>query len=48
MKDDSMPKDTQENDSEKQKFNWKEELIRGLKQALRTYQMQCLQGYMKI
>lgn len=27
MKDDSMPKDTQENDSEKQKFNWKEELI---------------------
>ena len=27
MKDDSMPKDTQENYSEKQKFNWKEELI---------------------
>ena len=27
MKDDSMPKETQENDSEKQKFNWKEELI---------------------
>lgn len=27
MKYDSMPKDTQENDSEKQKFNWKEELI---------------------